>query len=334
MAITIYSDKIVIGDYTLLETPTGFSIDGNLDANSFGITASTAYTLGGTTGTPVNTINSFPFSTPFTIATDSGDLSQAKSIAAGAYSSTNGYSAGGFTPTAINTIDNFPFSTPFITATDIGDLSVVRANAGGGNSSSLHGYVSGGQSNPSFLYLNSTDRYPFSTPFATATPVINLSSNRIAHAAHSSSTDGYVSGGNNPPVGRLNSIEKFPFSSPYTITDIGDLTSTIQATSGHSSPDSGYTAGGNSGSPTNIIQSFPFSTPFTTATDIGDLVISREYPGGNSSATDGYNSGGRTPPIPAYYNIIDKFPFTTPFVTAVDIGDITVSVGGIVGVQG
>jgi len=36
--------------------------------------------------------------------------------------------------------------------------------------------------------------------------------------------------------------------------------------------------------------------------------------------TDGYASGGRSPSVT---NTINKFPFSTPFATATDVGDLS-----------
>jgi hypothetical protein len=83
---------------------------------------------------------------------------------------------------------------------------------------------------------------------------------------------------------------------------------------------------------TNIIDRFPFSTPFTTATDIADLSIVKIFSAGQSSLTDGYSSGGFTTPL-TYSNVVDRFPFSTPFTTSTDIGDISVARFGVSGQQ-
>jgi hypothetical protein len=79
----------------------------------------------------VNTIDKFPFSSDAN-ATDVGDLTQARGVAAGQSSTASGYTSGGFTPITwyINTIDKFPFASN-ANATDVGDLSQIRGVAAG-----------------------------------------------------------------------------------------------------------------------------------------------------------------------------------------------------------
>ena len=95
------------------------------------------YTSGGNIPTPntppiVNTIEKFPFATD-TNATDIGDLTQARTQAAGQSSTSDGYTSGGisvFPFVGTNIIDKFPFAAD-LDATDVGDLTrSTRADAG------------------------------------------------------------------------------------------------------------------------------------------------------------------------------------------------------------
>jgi hypothetical protein len=176
-----------------------------------------------------------------------------------------------------NIIDRFPFSTPFTTATDVGDLSVAKASLMG-QSSSENGYTSGGYVPASPPSAEVIERFPFSTPFTTATNIGSLSQGRSRGTSQSSLTDGYTSGG----FQFLTRIDKFPFSTPFTTaTNIGSLSQGRNDQAGQSSSDSGYTSGGYSPAPsTNTIDKFPFSTPFTTATDVGDLFQARALSAG------------------------------------------------------
>jgi hypothetical protein len=109
-----------------------------------------------------NVIDKFPFSTDAN-ATDVGDLTQSTYSGANQSSETHGYTSGG-TTTSNNTglhnvIDKFPFSSD-ANASDVGDLVQARYLLAGGQSSSSHGYSSGGYIVPD---VNTIDKFPFST---------------------------------------------------------------------------------------------------------------------------------------------------------------------------
>ena len=73
-----------------------------------------------------------------------------------------GFAAGGINPSGSNVIDKFLFSSN-TTATDHGDLSVVRGIQGG-QSSSTHGYTSGGGYTPeNGGYAFTIDKFSFAT---------------------------------------------------------------------------------------------------------------------------------------------------------------------------
>ena len=266
---------------------------------------------------PNDTIQSFPFASPFTAATDIGNLATAKMEAAGQsdISGQVGYSSGGhvlFPNPGVNTIHSFPFITPFTTATDVGDLSVARYRVGG-SSSSTDGYSLGGSS----TLTNTIDAFPFSTPFTTATDVGNLFATRGSVAAAYSNTDGYGAGGF---PGDTHTIDSFPFSTPFTTaTDLGNLSTGGYGFSGQSGPTDGYVASGGPFAVSNNVQRYPFATPFTTATDIGDMDGNGYYRTGTHSNTDGYAAGGQS--VPDTDGIL-TFPFSTPFTTATNIGNL------------
>ena len=238
------------------------------------------------------TIDKFSFASNAN-ATDVGDLSSEFGIenSAGQSSEVSGYISGGSyvsgsapSPTIINKIDKFSFSTD-ANSTDVGDLTESRTDNPGGQSSSTHGYVSGGRQDlapPTANYTNTIDKFPFSTD-ANATDVGDLTIARRFVAGQSSATSGYTSGGmvDDPAPGvadyAVNIIDKFPFASDSNATDVGDLTitSTLNRT-GNSSTASGYTSGGyapGSGS-LNTIDKFPFAVD-ANATDVGDLAQPR-----------------------------------------------------------
>jgi hypothetical protein len=240
------------------------------------------YSSGGSTPSEVNTIDKFPFSSDAN-ATDVGNLTESRNYSAGQSSSTNGYTSGGAyvssptLTTRYNIIDKFPFSSD-ANATDVGDLTVDRAGAGG-QSSSTHGYTSGGFQRFPETNVNTIDKFPFSAD-ANATDVGDSIIAMTERSGQSSSTHGYISGGgvyiNPSSVAVCNIIDKFPFSSDANATDVGDLTVGRRNTAGQSSTTNGYTSGGHTSPFTicNIIDKFPFSSD-ANATDVGDLTVAR-----------------------------------------------------------
>ena len=122
-------------------------------------------------------------------------------------------------PSNQNIIDKFPFSSD-ANATDVGDLTVGRQGLAG-QSSTTHGYTTGGYSNNSPAGTKDIiDKFSFSSD-GNATDVGNLTYNRSLIVGQSSTNSGYTSGGIHPPY---NAIDKFPFSSDDNASDVGDLT--------------------------------------------------------------------------------------------------------------
>jgi hypothetical protein len=232
-----------------------------------------------------------------------------------------GFSAGGNAPPESNVIDKFPFSTD-TNATDVGDLTQVRRPAAG-QSSTTHGYASGGYLAPPPARYNTIDKFLFATN-KNATDVGDLAETTARATGQSSSTNGYVSGGNPPAGTKVNTIRKFPFATDTNATNnTGVLTQGRYQTAGQSSMSSGYTAGGYGPPQVNTIDKFPFASD-SNATDVGDLTQARRDFAGQSSMTHGYSSGGTTsaPAEPGITNTIDKFPFSSDS-NATDVGDLT-----------
>jgi len=240
---------------------------------------------------------------------------------------TYGGTIAGFVPAGWNNsmplrIDRFPFSAPFATSTNVGSV-VVAGGYGTGQSSDTHGYISGGIVPDGSVNLNSIQRFTFSTSPITVSDLADLSQARRFAAGHSSNSQGWTSGGQGP----TNRIDKFPFSTPFTTaTDAGDLSlSRGFMNGGHSSETHGFVSGGATlGSPPvfhDIIDKFPFSSPFVTSTDIANLSLARSQSSGQSSSTDAYVSGGGAGPA-GPQSIVDKFPFSAPFVTSTVVGNL------------
>jgi hypothetical protein len=230
-----------------------------------------------------------------------------------------GYTSGGFldpalVQDALNIIDKFPFASD-ANATDVGDL-LSAAQRTAGQSSTTHGYTSGGVSGPSSgTRSNTIQKFPFSAD-ANATDVGNLTVARDGVAGQSSAANGYgysSGGGVGPPNVIYNVIDKFPFSADANAADVGDLTTAREFSAGQSSDASGYTSGGYNYPPNsnaNRIDKFSFATD-TNATDVGDLTIMRYMSSGQSSKTHGYTSGGWPSSTSQAERRIDKFSFAS-----------------------
>ncbi len=227
-----------------------------------------------------------------------------------------GYASGGTDgSSASNVIDKFPFAADFTgTATDVGDLIVGRYNVAG-QSSSTHGYSSGGSSPTTSDVI---DKFSFTTD-GDATDVGNLTVARYKSAGQSSIGNGfgYTTASEGTPSVTFNVIDKFSFSTDGDATDVGDMSVHRSSAAGQSSTTHGYASGGNPGN-SNVIDKFSFTTD-GDATDVGDLSLGRQSLTGQSSTTHGYSSGGYTT---GRIDIIDKFPFASDD-NATDVGNLT-----------
>ena len=136
------------------------------------------YTSGASSGGPTNiyldVIDKFPFAADAN-ATDVGDLTVARSQAAGQSSDVSGYTSGG-SPGSADIIEKFPFAAD-ANATDVGDLNVARYRVAG-QSSLSNGYTSGGQPGPTADII---DKFPFAAD-TNATYVGDLTSVRYSAA--------------------------------------------------------------------------------------------------------------------------------------------------------
>jgi hypothetical protein len=230
---------------------------GDLTLARFGVAGQSSnvsgYTSGGFRAPPSpaplqyrNEIDKFPFATDAN-ATDVGDLTQSRRSSAGQSSDVSGYTSGGqvvtspTTPPAppilVTTIDKFPFATNS-NATSVGGLTRLTSTHTG-QSSDVSGYTSGGYgrlppgsprpTSPA-TFRNIIDKFPFATD-ASATDVGDLTLSRQFPAGQSSTVSGYTSGGRNPSFNPpySNVIDKFPFATNANATDVGDLSTAVQA---------------------------------------------------------------------------------------------------------
>jgi len=177
----------------------------------------------------------------------------------------------------------------------------------GGNSSTTHGYSSGG----AFPATNTIERYPFSISTGTMTDVGDLTAQKVFVAGMSSSTSGYVRGGSTSLDPTSKVVEKFPFAATTTnATSLGDKGgragpfSTGRNINALSTSTHGYSAG--------FVDRFAFATdsPFSTVIDSPSLNWAFGQPfdfvGSLSGVTHGYQFGG-SPSI----NLFEKFAFAS-----------------------
>lgn len=209
-----------------------------------------------------------------------------------------------------------------------------------------YGYAAGGfieTPNPFVPTSSPTlniQRFPFSAAPITATDIGEIAANTQHGAGVSSSSNGYIAGGYEAPPAPYATIQSYPFSAPpVTATNIGDLAVPITPNigtarmTGAGSPTDGYVAGGFYPGPTayDVINKFPFSSPFTNATDVGELVTTTYEGGSAQSNIEAYVITGLIGPgTPASSptDVVQKYPFTSPPITATDVGELAVPVYG------
>ena len=270
-------------------------------------------------------------------ATDVGNLTQERHNGAGATSKTYGYKGGG---TAVgplvrsDRIDKWAFASDG-NATDVGNF-LLGWDTCCGSSSENHGYASGGSSygSPADYYQDTIQKWAFASD-GNATDVGNSTDGRSFASGHSSTTYGYVAGGQIDGSTWTNIIDRFAYASDGNASDWADISQARSRAVGISSATYSYSCGGwTSGIPGgdhwDIIDKFPFASQ-TNATDIGNLSNGPQRNGaGVSSTTHGYLCGlwgGGT-----IYNIIQKFS-TTSDGNSSDIADLTLARYGSSGSQ-
>ena len=185
------------------------------------------------------------------------------------------------------------------------------------------GYSMGGSSG------NVIEKYPY-TADGDGADVGDTTTTKLYSASSTSTTHGYVHGGQTGPTSMLNVIEKLNFSSEGDATDVGNLTRQRSQVGGSSGPDYGYAAGGYPYPPipvtyTNSYEKYAFASD-GNGTDAGDMTATKTSlaDGVAASTTHGYFTGGQIVPPAAYTNVIEKFPFASDG-NASDVGDLTVA---------
>ena len=164
-------------------------------------------------------------------ATDIGEIAAARENVSGISDTVNSraFYATGLTTsgeTYIDTIEYIPFSHSSGAATDWGETTEVKKMTAT-SVTPTDGWITGGKT-PSIT--DKIEKYSFSSA-GNAADTAELSSNLNDHAGHSSSTDGFTSGGSDGTA-TLGDIDKFSFSAPSNSSDYGELTETKHSCSG------------------------------------------------------------------------------------------------------
>lgn len=321
MAITILGDRIQIGNFTLTETGSSilgvkkfaaskingsFTFDGVLSVASLYNTESQA-TVGTFSGggivpgnvplgssIPWGGIDKFPFSN-ISLAKTVSSLFLARGFAAAASSRTGAYTFGGTIGTpaidvnglgaSSNIIDRFAFQND-LNAKNIGILGTSACLASG-QSSSSHGYVTGGHSSLTNGSIQSKSRYPFSAEITMAETAGSLSDRVFGRTGFSSAVNGYyMSRAQTANPSYLNHMlsdpvylgfnntrnGKFPFANDVDNQVLPSFTGNLPTvTTGVSSPEAGYFANFCSFSADEVqqygeslkISKFPFASEVT-----------------------------------------------------------------------
>lgn len=256
-----------------------------------------------------------------------GSLSATKQTGTSQYGVNFGFLIGGRSSAGYEeSIQRYSFATDANATELTGEMS-QRSNSIAGQSSSTHGYGTGGRlQTPTSPYSNIIEKIPF-TVDENATDVGDLTVSRGNVTGNQSDTHGYTSGGFHPPSVYSNVIDKFPFATDGNATDVGNLPSGTggQNPASTTSTTHGYVMGGTPAGPDpsdRDITKFSFATDGNSV-DVGDLLNEYAEGRGVQSTTKGYHMGGSSPIQlnPSQSNIIEGFPFANDG-NSVDIGDL------------
>jgi hypothetical protein len=225
-------------------------------------------------------------------------------------SSTYGYVAGGTSPPDRSTIDRLDYSTDSITGPAVHGLELRSSRRGlssFGNKN--YGYFCNG-----FQTFSHIDRIDFSNE----TRSDDLTSTYPAYYAQSFSNSnyGYICGGTRqfPPsvTASRSTIERMDFETESLVIINSTLQNNVLSSSAAvSNPNYGYFGGGDTGSVSNTIERFEFSSE-TSIISTGTLSQKRYGLGSFQNSNYGYFFGGSTP---TKSSIIDRLDFSTDLTT-------------------
>ena len=255
----------------------------------------------------------------------------------------DGYTSGALPSPLSNQTLKFPFAVSSGgSSTTLGSLSISRLG-GKGQSSTTHGYTSGGSTDPASGTVNVIDRFSFAAS-GSAVDVGDLTATRYDTSSQSSIAYGFgynSAGGSTDVTTKFNVIDRFPFAVATTnATDVGDTSATKGGSTGNSSSDYGYVVGGETPGPVspvvyNVIERFPFAVATANATDVGDLTATTTSTSGQSSAEYGFVTGGRSvsSPTSTYVTKIESYPFASTTTNATSVGNLATSSSSGIGVS-
>lgn len=358
MAIKIYPNRIEFERYSLIIGCNGLFVSSNADLSNTSAYACltfpdrtfgsafqgtvAGYSIGGSitpgAGNATTFIEKFSFTSPVAGASVGSLTSCAKSFASTSQSSEiSGYASGGSTgaPVSflISRIEKFPFAS-FTTAICIGSIVTARYfNAG--QSSSVHGYTTGGYTTPPPAIYNTMEKFPFANN-GSSVSIGTLGLCVAGGAGISSSVNGYTAAGYMVPGSAYGCrIDKFPFAVDTSSISVGSITSNRNTAAGISSAIDGYVSGGLLSTPTFIntvsIDKFAFASDVNSAC-VGSLLYCTSWSSAQSSTSDGFNSGGFKDPGSVRIGDIQKFPFSSVG-TATSIGCLAQARAEITGAQ-
>lgn len=307
-------------------------------------------------GTVINSDGNLVIENIYAVENAAAATYQARSHAYHAGGYTTGNFVPPYSPISFSQLGKYTFASSSVAEANTRDFNSQGSIHASSQNNREYGYVSGGTQSISgptpSRGSNTIDKFQLANDNR-GTDQGDLTTRKYYIAGHSSSTNGYVTGGTGQAQNTFfNDIEKFPFATDANSVDVADLTLYVEdLASGVSSQTHGYTTGGYdatafvndpsqplpSAALTNVIQKFPFSSD-TNATDVGDLAAGDAaspasppsapglyYRGCNlSSFTNGYLAGGQSTFPLGTIDYIQKFPFATD-TNAVDAGGTLVA---------
>ena len=256
------------------------------------------------------------------IASDFGDLTQAKRFAVSCSSSTRGVFGGGNGPSNTNVIEYITISSTS-NSTDFGDL-ISPTSRGSSCSSSTRGLFGGGYA-PAQPTLSNAIDYITIASTGNSNDFGDLTVARFGPGAFASPTRGVFFGGSISPGLYTNTIEYVTIASIGNSLDFGDiLVAAIREVCGCSNSIRGiYGSGYIISTPTLILSNvLEYITIASTGNgiDFGDLTSGKvEVYGSTSNSIRGVWGGGQTP------GLINSIDYVTIASTgnAQDFGDLT-----------
>ena len=254
-------------------------------------------------------------------AVDFGTMNTARFDAASSSSSTRGISGGGSTPTYLNEIEYTTIASSG-NGIDFGDLNVTNMSYSAGCSSSTRGMFNAGyQSSPApHAYLDDMNYVEIAT-IGDALDFANLYMSSYAFASCSSSTRGFIAGGDTPS-GDFQ-IQVYKIADKSNTVPFGDLSQARFDMKGCSSTVRGVFGGGRTPNYTETVDYITMASE-GNATDFGDLLVAAYRHASCGNQIRGLWMGGNNPS--GNLKTIQSITFSTTG-NAIDFGEISFETG-------